>query len=92
MVNLNSDVAQARDEVAVEVDPSAASAIGLTSRQVGFQLSQFLVGRSVTTINIDGKATEVVLSGNRESVGGVDRIGDLVIGRTGRHRSPAGTG
>ena len=79
VVNLNSDVAQARDEVAVEVDPSAASAIGLTSRQVGFQLSQFLVGRSVTTINIDGKATEVVLSGNRESVGGVDRIGDLVI-------------
>ena len=79
VVNLNSDVAQARDEVAVEVDPSAAAAIGLTSRQVGFQLSQFLVGRSVTTINIDGKATEVVLSGSRESVGSVDRIGDLVI-------------
>ncbi len=79
VVNLNSDVTQARDEVAVEVDPSAAAAIGLTSRQVGFQLSQFLVGRSVTTINIDGKATEVVLSGDRESVGSVDKIGDLVI-------------
>ena len=79
VVNLNSDVAQARDEVAVEVDSSAAAAIGLTSRQVGFQLGQFLVGRSVTTISIDGKATEVVLSGSKDSVGSVDRIGDLVI-------------
>ena len=79
VVNLSSDIAQAREEVAVEVDAAAAAEIGLTSRQVGFQLSQFLVGRSVTTINIDGKATEVVLSGGREAVSSLDRIGELVI-------------
>ncbi len=79
VVNLSSDIAQAREEVAVEVDPEAAAAIGLTSRQVGFQLSQFLVGRSVTTINIDGKATEVVLSGGRESVNSLDGIRGLII-------------
>ncbi len=79
VVNLTSDVTQARQEVAVEVDPSAAAEIGLTSRQVGFQLSQFLVGRAVTSITIDGKATEVVLSGSREAASSIDRVGDLMI-------------
>ena len=79
VVNLTSDVTQARQEVAVEVDPSAAAEIGLTSRQVGFQLSQFLVGRAVTSITIDGKATEVVLSGSREAASSIDRVGDLII-------------
>ena len=79
VVNLASDVTQARQEVAVEVDPAAAAEIGLTSRQVGFQLSQFLVGRAVTTINIDGKAAEVVLSGSKDVATSVDRVGDLVI-------------
>ena len=79
VVNLNSDVTQARQEVAVEVAPDAAAAIGLTTAQVGFQLSQFLVGRVVTTINIEGEATQVVLSGEREAVASLDRIGELII-------------
>ncbi len=79
VVNLRSDVAQARQELAVEVDPAAAAGIGLTARQVGFQLSQFLVGRAVTTINIDGRATEVVLSGNRDAVSSLEKVGNLVI-------------
>ena len=79
VVNLNSDVTQAREEVAVEVAPDAAAAIGLTTAQVGFQLSQFLVGRAVTTINIEGKATEVVLSGDREAASSLDKVGDLII-------------
>ena len=79
IANLSSNVAQAREEVAVEVDPAAAAAIGLTTSQVGFQLSQFLVGRSVTTINVEGKATEVVLSGGRDAIDGIDKIGNLII-------------
>ena len=79
VVNLSSNIAQAREEVAVEVDPAAAAAIGLTSREVGFQLSQFLVGRSVTTINLDGQDTEVVLSGGRDSLGGLDQIRNIII-------------
>ncbi len=79
VVNLSSNISQAREEVAVEVDPSAAAAIGLSSREVGLQLSQFLVGRSVTTINIDGKGTEVVLSGGRESVRSLDGLRGLII-------------
>ncbi len=79
VVNLESNVAQSREEIAVEVDPAAAAAIGLTTRQVGFQLSQFLVGRAVTTINIDGDATDVVLSSGREAVSSLENIKNLVI-------------
>ncbi len=79
IVNLSSNIAQARDEVAVEVDPAAAATIGLTTSQVGFQLSQFLVGRTITSIIVDGQATEVVLSGSREAVSSLDKIGDLII-------------
>ena len=79
VINLESDVALARDEVAIRVDPAAAAAIGLNTRQVGLQLSQFLVGRTVTTINIDGRATDVVVSGNRQAVSSIEGVGDLVI-------------
>ena len=79
VVNLSSNIAQAREEVAVEVDSAAAAAIGLTSRQVGFQLSQFLVGRSVTTIKIDGQDTDVILSGGGGAVASLEQIGRLII-------------
>ncbi len=79
VINLETNVAQVREEVAVEVDPAAAAAIGLTTRQVGFQLNQFLVGRIVTTINIDGESTDVVLSGGPESVSSLEKISNLVI-------------
>ena len=79
VANLESDVALARDEVAIRVDPAAAAAIGLNTRQVGLQLNQFLVGRTVTTINIDGRATDVVVSGNRQAVSSIEGVRDLVI-------------
>ena len=50
VVNLDSNVAQARAEVAVEVDPEKAGQIGLTTRQVGLQLSQYTIGQRVTSI------------------------------------------
>ena len=79
VVNLSSNVTDARQEVAVEVDPSAAASIGLTTREVGFQLSQFLIGRSITTITVNGEATEVVLTGGREAVNSLERVSELII-------------
>ena len=79
VTNVESNVAQAREEIAVEVDPSASAGIGLTTRQVGLQLSQFLVGRAVTTINVEGKETDVVLSGVPQAVGSIEKVGNLVI-------------
>ena len=79
IVNLESNVAEARPEVAIEVDPEKAGSIGLTTRQVGLQISQYTIGQRVTSINVDGKAVDVVLTGDPRSTGSVDQLGSLVI-------------
>ena len=42
-------------------------------------MSQFLVGRTATSIDLDGKSTEVVLSGNPEAVSSIEKVKELVI-------------
>ena len=79
IVNLENNVAQARDEVSIRVDPARAAAIGLNARQVGLQLNQYLTGRAVTSIVIDGEQTEVFLSADPRSVGGIDAVKRLPI-------------
>ena len=79
VVNLESNVAQARDEVSFQVDPSKAGAIGLTTRQVGIQLSQYLTGRTVSSIVIDGERADVVLAGNPQLASGIETVKKLII-------------
>ena len=79
VVNLESNVAQARDEVSFQVDPSRAGAIGLTTRQVGIQMSQYLTGRTVSSIVIDGESADVVLAGNPQSASGIETVKKLII-------------
>ena len=79
VVNIESDVAQARDEISIEVDPKEAAGIGLNTRQVGLQLSQYLIGRKVTSITIDGEVTDVVLAGDPQAVNGIDSVKGLTI-------------
>lgn len=79
IVNLESNVAQARPEVSIEVDPEKAALIGLNTRQVGLQLSQYLIGQTVTTINVDGDAVDVVLLGDLGSTRGINQVQSLVI-------------
>ena len=79
IVNLESDVAEARPEVAIEVDPEKAGRIGLTTRQVGLQISQYTIGQRVTSIDVDGEAVDVVLTGDPRSTGSVDQLGSLMI-------------
>ena len=77
--NLESNVTQARDEVYILVDPQKAGAIGLSTRQIGLQLSQFLTGRTITTIVIDGERTDVTLAADPRFVAGLDRLRQLTI-------------
>ena len=79
VANLNNTVTRARPEVIFEVDPDKAAAIGLTPRQVGLQLSQFLVGQTVTTVTVDGETLDVVVAGDPRAVVGLDRVGALLI-------------
>ena len=79
VVNLESDVAQSRNEVAVVVNPDAATAIGLSSRDVSAQLNQMLVGRQVTTISVDGDDVDVVVVGDRRALGGIEAMKSVII-------------
>ena len=79
IVNLKSNVAQARPEISIQVEPEKAALIGLSTRQVGFQLSQYLIGQTVTTMTIDGETVDVVLAGDPRSAGGIGQIESLVI-------------
>ena len=77
IVNVSSDVTEARDQVEIDVDPAEAAAIGLTAREVAFQVSQTLTGRAVTEVQIGGRSTSVVLRGG--TVDGVEGLRGLEI-------------
>ena len=79
VINLESDVAQARDEASILVDPGKAARIGLSTRQVGVQVSQYLIGETVTRITIDDTVTDVVLSGDRMAANGIGAVESLII-------------
>ena len=79
VANLESNVAQVRPAVSIEVDPDKAALLGLNTRQVGLQLSQYLIGQTVTNVSIDGDIVDVALSGNPSAVNGVENIQNLMI-------------
>ena len=79
IVNLESNAAQERDEVSVRVDPGKAAEIGLNTREVGLQLSRYLRGETVTSITLDGEATDVVLSGSPDAAASLEQVRGLVI-------------
>ena len=79
VINIESNVAQARDEASIQVDPAKAASIGLSTRQVGLQLSQYLIGETVTRITIDDTVTDVVLSGSRRVANGIGAVESLII-------------
>ena len=68
--NVVSDVSEARDEIAVEVDPSRAAEIGLNARQVALQVNQRIVGQRATDMVLDGESVAVRIAG----AGGVDSV------------------
>ena len=79
IINIESNVTQARDEASIQVDPAKAASIGLNTRQVGMQLSQYIIGETVTRINIDDTVTDVILSGNRMAINGMQAVKSLII-------------
>ena len=75
--NVVSDVTEARDEVVVNVDPAKAAALGLSARQVAFQVNQYLVVQTVTQVNAEGRAFDVQLAGRPAGVVGPNGSGGV---------------
>ena len=79
LVNVTTNVTEARDEIVINVDPGMAATVGLSSQEVAFQVSQFLVGQTVTQVEIKGAMLDVVLTGAAQDVTSVEAIGGLTI-------------
>ena len=77
--NVTSNVSEARDEIVVEVDPARAASVGLSARQVAFQVSQFFVGQNVTRVQTEGGAVDVSLSVDSSGVSDVESVRTLAI-------------
>ena len=84
LVNIKSDVTAARDEVTIHVDPQTAAEFDLSASQVGQQVNQFIVGRTVTEVDLEGVTMDVVVRGRPEDVDDVEKLKNLNIqGRLG---------
>ena len=77
--NITSDVSEARDEIIVDVDPARAATIGLSTQQIAFQVNQFLVGQTVTQVEVDGRSIDVVLAGRSDDINSVEKVSGLMI-------------
>ncbi len=77
--NVTSNVSEARDEIVVDVDPARAASIGLSARQVAFQVSQLFVGQNVTQVQTEEGAVDVSLSVDSSGVSDVESVGALAI-------------
>ena len=84
IVNVKSDVSVARDEITIRVDPLAAAEFELTTDLVGQQVNQFIVGRTVTEVDLEGVTLDVVVRGRPEDADELDKLKNLNIqGRLG---------
>ena len=79
VINLSSDVSDARDEVVVNVDPGPAAEFGLTASLVGQQVGQFVVGRKVAEIDLEGRTLDLVVRGRPDTVDDIGQLQDLTV-------------
>ncbi|HZC03137.1 MAG TPA: efflux RND transporter permease subunit, partial [Gammaproteobacteria bacterium] len=79
IINVNSDVSDARDEVTIHADPRAAAEFGLSTAQVGQQVNQFIVGATVSEVDLNNLTMDVVVRGQPEDVDDIEKLEDLNI-------------
>ena len=77
--NVSSDVSEARDEIVINVDPARAASVGLSTQQVAFQVNQFLTGQTVTQIEVEGQAVDVVLAARTDSIDSLESLGGMMV-------------
>jgi HAE1 family hydrophobic/amphiphilic exporter-1 len=79
IINVRSDVSEAKDEIVVTVKPSEAAAVGLTAADVAAQVSQLLVGQAVTQVNLDGTPLSVILRGRPADVDSIEKVRAMIV-------------
>ena len=79
LVNVTSDISEARNEVVVDVNPEKAAKYGLTTAAVGLQVNQFIVGRTITEVDLEGVTMGVVIRGDPRDVDDIDKLKSMTV-------------
>ncbi len=79
IINVSSSVSAGKDEVVIDIDPAKAGEYSLSTNMVGAQVSQFIVGREISEMDIAGRTVEIVLRGERDDVNDIDKLKNLKI-------------
>ena len=79
IVNLNSNVTASRDEVAIRIDAEKSAQYGLTTLAVARQLNQFILGQTVTNIDLDDIQLDVVVRGQPADVDDIEKLKNVNI-------------
>ena len=79
LINLSSNVSDAKNEVVVNVDPEDAAEFGLDALMVGLQVNQYIVGRAVSEVVIQGTTMDIVIKGQLDDVNDIEKLKALEI-------------
>ena len=79
IVNVDSNVTAARDEVAIRIDNGKAAEYGLSTLSVAQQVNQFVVGRAVTDLDLDEVNLDIVVRGQPDDVDNIEKLRNIDI-------------
>ncbi len=79
IINLTSDISEARDEVVISVKPQNAAEFGLTTREVALQVARYTVGETVSEVDLEGEIMDVVVRGKPGDVDNINKLKSLKI-------------
>ena len=79
VINVDSDVSEARDEVTININPQAAAEFGLSTADVGRQVNQFIVGAKVSEVDLEDITMDIVVRGPPQDVDDIDKLKNLEI-------------
>lgn len=79
VMNVHSSIENTAPVVAIQVDPVAASAEGLTASQIGSMVSQYLDGQEIATLEVDGHEIRVQAEYPEEQFRTVPQVEQMIL-------------
>ena len=79
VINVSSDVISAREEVSIKVDPQMAAEFGLNAANVALQVNRYLVGQTVSQVELEDVTMDVVLTGLPNDADAIEKLSGLAI-------------
>ena len=79
VINVSSDITSSREEVSIKVDPQKAAEFGLSASAVAQQVNRYLVGQTVSQVDLEEVTMDVVLTGLPQDADAIEKLSRLTI-------------